>query len=131
MVRHAFCTHTLEQRSRVMKVKSGVKGGYYHADPDAGGVCLGGGTPVRTRAGLRPIETLRVGDHVLTQDARTGDLTFRPIEAVFHSRPGETLRIDLGGEVIVATPSHPFWLAGTGWVPARDLRPGDALRTPG
>src|SRR5262249_10282723 len=89
------------------------------------------GTLVRTRAGLRPIETLQAGDHILTQDTRTGDLTFRCIFGVVHRPPSETLRIDLGGEAVVTTSEHLFWLAGRGWVPARDLRAGDVLHPPG
>ena len=34
-----------------------------------------------------------------------------------------------GGETIVATGIHRFWKAGVGWVMARDLKPGDPVRT--
>src|SRR5262249_44197807 len=37
----------------------------------------------------------------------------------------------LGGETIVSTPKHRFWQAGKGWVMARDLKPGDSIRTLG
>jgi len=100
----------------------------------AGGVthnCFKAGTPVRTLAGHRPIETIRVGDQVLTQDLRTGSLGYQPVLAVFHNRPGATLRIELDGESIVATTIHRFWKAGQGWVMARDLKTGDPLRTLG
>jgi hypothetical protein len=93
--------------------------------------CFKAGTPVRTLSGPRPIESIRVGDRVLTQDVRTGALGYQPVVAVFHNRPGATLRIDLGGESIVATTIHRFWKAGQGWVMARDLEPGDLLRTLG
>jgi hypothetical protein len=91
--------------------------------------CFAAGTLVRTIGGPRPIEDLAVGDIVLTQDTRTGALSFQPVLAVFHNPPAETLRIDLGGETVVATPIHRFWRAGHGWVMARELKPGDAIRT--
>jgi hypothetical protein len=80
---------------------------------------------------LRPIEELRVGDQVLTQDLRSGALDFRSIVAVFHNPPNSTVRVRIGDETIVATPIHRFWKAGAGWVMARDLKAGDALRTLG
>jgi len=39
------------------------------------------------------------------------------------------LRIKLGDDSVVATGIHRFWKAGVGWVMARDLKPGDRLRT--
>ena len=101
------------------------------AVPSTSTSCFGAGTPVRTADGSRPIEALRVGDRVLAQDTRTGGLSFRPVLGIFHNRPAPTLRIDLGGEVVVATPIHRFWRAGEGWALARELKPGDLIRTVG
>ncbi len=91
--------------------------------------CFGAGTRVQTLTGPRPIETIEVGDQVLTQQTRTGALEYRPILAVHHNRPTRTLRVRLGDDAIVATGIHRFWKAGQGWVMARDLRPGDEIRT--
>lgn len=91
--------------------------------------CFKAGTPVRTLAGPQAIETIKVGDQVLTQDVQSGALSYQPVLAVFHNRPGATLRIELDHESIVATTIHRFWKAGQGWVMARDLKPGDPLRT--
>ena len=77
------------------------------------------------------IEKLRSGDLVLTQDPKTGELKYQPILTAYHNPPNATLRIDLGNETIVATGIHRFWKAGRGWVMARELKPGDALRTLG
>jgi hypothetical protein len=93
--------------------------------------CFGAGTPVRTLTGPRPIESIRPGDQVLAQDGGTGALRFVPVLAVLHNKPAPTLRIDLEGEPIVATDIHRFWKVGRGWVMARDLKPGDAVRTLG
>ena len=94
--------------------------------------CFGAGTPVRTLDGLRPIESLRVGDQVLTQDPTSGELKYQAVVAVYHNPPNATVRIAMeGGESIVATGIHRLWKAGKGWTMARELKPGDVLRTLG
>jgi hypothetical protein len=93
--------------------------------------CFAAGTPVHTRDGLRAIETLRTGDVVLAQETATGALGFEPILSVAHNPPAATYRVELGDTTIVATGIHRFWKAGQGWVMARDLKPGDPIRTLG
>jgi hypothetical protein len=93
--------------------------------------CFGAGTPVRTLQGPRPIEDIQDGDQVLCQDTRTGALKFQPVVEAYHNPPNATYRIGLGEETIVATGIHRLWKAGQGWVMARDLKPGDRLRTLG
>jgi hypothetical protein len=93
--------------------------------------CFGAGTSVRTSTGVRAIETLRVGDRVLTQDIASGTLNYRAILTVHRNPPSPTFRINLNGEPIVASPFHRFWVAGQGWVMARDLKAGDPIRTLG
>jgi len=93
--------------------------------------CFGAGTPVRTVDGIRPIESLKVGDRVLTQDVGTGALGYRPVLVVHHNPPIVTFRVQVAGETIVSSPFHRFWVAGRGWVMARALKPGDSIRTLG
>ena len=94
--------------------------------------CFAAGTPVRTFDGLRPIETLRVGDQVLTQDPKSGELKYQAIVTVYHNPPNATFRVALDdGEPIVATGIHRLWKAGKGWTMVRELKPGDSLRTLG
>ncbi len=90
--------------------------------------CFRAGTLVRTLEGLRPIERLKIGDQLLTQNTLNGTLAFQPVLAVYHNKPSTTLKIVAGGDTVVATPIHRFWKAGTGWTMARDLKPGDSLR---
>jgi hypothetical protein len=93
--------------------------------------CFAAGTQVRTLLGPRPIETIEVGDQVLAQDPLSGKLTFETVNAVHHNPPGETLKIRLGSEKVLPSIYHRFWCAGRGWVMARDLKPGDEVRTLG
>src|SRR5262249_12308954 len=93
--------------------------------------CFGAGTLVRTLSGPRPIESLKVGDRVLTQNTKTGALGYQPILVVHRNPPSKTLRVALGEETVVSSLFHRFWKAGSGWVMARDLKAGDTVRTLG
>jgi hypothetical protein len=94
--------------------------------------CFAAGTPVRTIEGPRPIETIRTGDQVLSRDVTGGALSFRPVLNVHRNPPDKTLRIAMEDrDAVVASRFHRFWLVGRGWAMARDLKPGDVVRTLG
>ena len=93
--------------------------------------CFAVGTLVQTIGGPQPIESIRVGDRVLSQGTSSGQLAFQPVIAIHLNPPAPTLRIAVGGESIVATGIHRFWKAGKGWTMARELKPGDRLRMVG
>jgi tetratricopeptide (TPR) repeat protein len=93
--------------------------------------CFAAGTLVQTIDGPQPIETIRVGDRVLSQETSTGQLAFHPVVATHRNPPAATLRIAIGGESIDATGIHRFWKAGKGWTMARELKPGDHVRMVG
>jgi hypothetical protein len=92
--------------------------------------CFVAGTPVRTPEGFTPIERVRVGDLVLSQDVTTGGLEFHPVLVAHHNPPGDTLRISLSsGDTLTASVYHRFWRPGRGWVLARELKVGDTVRS--
>jgi hypothetical protein len=93
--------------------------------------CFAAGTAVQTVTGPRSIELIRPGDQVLTQDTKEGALSYQPVLAAFHNPPNATFRVNLGDDAVTATGIHRFWKVGQGWAMARDLRPGDRLRTLG
>ena len=41
--------------------------------------CLAAGTPILTDAGPVAVEKIKVGDRVLSQDAETGELAYKPV----------------------------------------------------
>jgi hypothetical protein len=94
--------------------------------------CFAEGTLVATETGDRPIESVRVGDRVLSRDASTGVLS---LERVVRLKPPSDAPIvelvvrlaDETVETLRTTVDHPFWRIGSGWTLARDLVPGDPL----
>ena len=100
----------------------------WHNGPRVHSSCFAAGTVVQTIDGPRAIESIQVGDRVLSQNTSTGLLAFQPILAVYHNKPSPTMRIAIDGETIVATGIHRFWKAGHGWTMARELKSGDRLR---
>ena len=89
---------------------------------------FGAGTLVRTLNGLEAIETLKVGDPVLTQSTHR-----RPGLQADPRRPSQSAQQDLSGparrRTVVSSEFHRFWKSGHGWVMARDLKEGDLIRT--
>jgi hypothetical protein len=94
--------------------------------------CFGAGTLVQTQHGPRPIETLESGDLVLSQNTATGALGYQPVLLTHHNPPSATVVLQLeNGDAITTSLLHRFWVAGRGWVMARELNPSDRLRTLG
>ncbi|MGH2411125.1 MAG: Hint domain-containing protein, partial [Chloroflexota bacterium] len=98
--------------------------------------CFPAGTLVATTHGAQPIERVRVGDQVLTENTKTGKVEAETVQAVHHDPPTWVMAIGLAdGSTIEVTPEHPFWVdrgvyfVGPGWLQAGDLRVGDQLRT--
>ncbi len=91
--------------------------------------CFAAGTMVRTQFGLKPIETIQLGDRVLSQSVETGELTYKLVLASTVRPTTEHCRIQVGDETIVCTWGHPFWLDQEGWRMARHLTAGDSIYT--
>jgi hypothetical protein len=98
-----------------------------HLTGTRGYSCFLAGTPVRTQLGQVPIESIKPGDRVLAQDQDTGELAYKVVIATTIRPPAKMVSIDAGGEKIVTTLGHPFWVAGHGWKMAQELKTGDLL----
>jgi hypothetical protein len=96
--------------------------------------CFVAGTPVWTISGLQPIEEIRTGDLVLSQDVQTGELAYRPVLQT-STRPAEPLiRVTLANrsrEEFQGSGGHPLWVAGDGWQRLRQLQSGAILHALG
>lgn len=91
------------------------------------GECFAAGTQVWTASGRMPIETIRVGDVVLSQDIESGELAYKPVLRTT-IRPMERLvKIRVGNESFETSGGHLFWVSGQGWSRARELESGHSL----
>ncbi len=101
-----------------------------HVLPTGPGKCFPAGTLVHTKLGLKPIEQIKAGDTVLSRNTDTGRNSYQSVEKKFTRQSKEMVTISLrDGEKIEATPEHPFWVDGKGFVEAKLLRAGDRLST--
>jgi hypothetical protein len=93
--------------------------------------CFVPGTVVWTRLGATPIESVAVGDMVLAQNPRSGELAYRPVLQTTLGEPTRVLNVSVGEETIGVTPGHRFWVNGRGWEMAKHLEPSSALHALG
>jgi hypothetical protein len=89
--------------------------------------CLAPGTKIMTAAGLVSVEEIQIGDLVLTQDVESGEVTYKPVIQTTLRPKTKLVKIQADDFVIEASGGHPFWVAGEGWVKARELTPGTEL----
>ena len=96
------------------------------------GLCFAAGTQVLTPDGSRPIEELRVGDHVLSRSSHAGTDSSKPIMGTTVGENQIVLDVAIGKpdgtyRVLTVTPRHPIRVQGRGWVAAEGLSAGDRL----
>ena len=92
--------------------------------------CLAAGTPVWTMRGTVAIETLSVGDLVLSQNVESGELAYKAVLRTTIRPESRLTKIIVDGHELLASGGHPMWVSGEGWVKARDLTSGQELHTP-
>jgi hypothetical protein len=92
--------------------------------------CFVAGTDVATPDGSQPIESLVVGDAVLSRDPETGEMVVGRVAQTFVHDDAALVELHLAeapSHGLRATPTHPFFTADRGWVEAGDLRPNEEL----
>jgi hypothetical protein len=89
--------------------------------------CLAAGTQVWTEMGYKAIETIKIGDRVLSQNVDTGELMYKPVLRTTVRASGPLVRLEIDGQYIRTSGGHEFWVAGDGWAKSRNLKSGAVL----
>jgi Pretoxin HINT domain len=89
--------------------------------------CFVAGTPVMTHKGLTAVDRVRTGDLVLSRDLESGSLAWKPVIVATQRPPAATIEIQTSSQSMRCTGGHLFWISGTGWAKASQLKPGDVL----
>lgn len=92
-----------------------------------GSDCLVAGTPIWTSTGPIAVEKLKVGDLVLSQDADSGEVAYKPVVATTVRPKGKLVSMRVGGETITSSGGHLVWVSGEGWTRTRKVKEGQEL----
>ena len=91
--------------------------------------CFVAGTTVLTTLGKKAIETVKVGDTIPCVDHITGESAEKRVITTTVNKVNRLIELDIDGEIIQCTETHPFQVKGKGWVDACNLNPGDVIYT--
>jgi len=91
--------------------------------------CFVAGTTVLTTLGNKAIETIQVGDTIPCVDHITGETAEKRVVTTTVNKVDRLIELDIDGEIIQCTETHPFQVKGKGWVDACNLNPGDIVYT--
>ena len=108
------------------EVKSGSASAAEMAKPQGG--CFTGETLIPTAKGEKAIREIRVDDLVLSENPETGERGYKEVRRLYLHESRPLIHVFVGNEEIKATPEHPFWVEGKGFVTADALRAGDEVR---
>jgi hypothetical protein len=94
-------------------------------------VCFKAGTPVKTDKGYVPIETIKAGDRVWSVDTKTGERDYKKVTSTKKSVTQSLVELGINGEIIYATPEHPFFVKDNAWpwMEASRLEIGQEVQT--
>ena len=91
--------------------------------------CFVAGTAVLTTLGKKAIETIQVGDVIPCVDHITGEAAEKKVISITVNKVNRLIKLDIDGEIIQCTETHPFQVKGSGWVDAANLVPNDVVYT--
>ncbi len=91
--------------------------------------CFVAGTVVLTTLGKKAIETIQISDSIPCVDHITGETAEKKVISTSVNKVDRLIEIEIGGETLRCTETHPFQVKGRGWVNASDLAPNDVVYT--
>ncbi len=89
--------------------------------------CFVAGTSVLTTLGKKAIEDIKVGDTVPCVDHITGEASEKKVISTSVNKVNRLIELDIDGEIIQCTETHPFQVKDKGWVNAADLKSNDLV----
>ena len=89
--------------------------------------CFIAGTLIAAESGFARIESIKPGDVVLSTNADTMETGYKKVLEKYVRKTRELVHIIAGGEEIVSTPDHPYYVEGRGFVNACQLCIGSPL----
>ena len=95
-------------------------------------VCFVSGTLVKSELGSKEIQDIQIGDKVYAKNVATGKVDLKEVKKTFVNETNVLVHLvvknsDSKETKIDTTTNHPFYVQGTGWIPAKDLKTGDFL----
>jgi hypothetical protein len=93
-----------------------------------GSGCFTAGTLIPTEYGQSPIEEIKIGDYVWSENPETGEKGLKKVVNTFIHDKYTLVHVYTGDTMIETTEEHPFWVEEKGWVLAGELNEGDVLR---
>ena len=90
--------------------------------------CFVAGTKVSMENGFTPIEQIKPGDYVWSENPETNEKALKKVNKIFVREKDSIIRLSINGEVIETTDEHPFYVKNKGFVGAGSLEAGDKVR---
>ncbi len=90
--------------------------------------CFVAGTLISTEKGFTPIEQIKPGDYVWSENPETNEKALKKVNKIFVREKDSIIRLSINGEIIETTDEHPFYVEGKGFIGAGDLQTGDKVR---
>ena len=100
----------------------------YKKKKTATGKCFVAGTKISTEKGFTPIEQIKPGDYVWSEDHATNEKALKKVKKIFVREKDSIIRLSINGEVIETTQEHPFYVEGIGFIAAGELKASDEVR---
>ncbi|GGI28371.1 polymorphic toxin-type HINT domain-containing protein [Pedobacter mendelii] len=88
--------------------------------------CFPAGTPVAVKDDLKNIEDIKPEEEIWAWSENTGEYALKKVSRIIESETDVLVRLNIGGEIIDTTPTHPFYSDGE-WVDAGALEAGDKV----
>ena len=89
--------------------------------------CFVAGTMILTASGLIAIENIKAGDKVISTNPETFETAEKSVLKTYVRQTDKLIHLVIGGEEIITTETHPFYVKDRGFVEAGELQAGEHL----